>query len=39
MSAAAGPLAEALLAARLFLLAPHALGGMVLRGGGPARRR
>ncbi|QZH75044.1 MAG: magnesium chelatase subunit D [Erythrobacter sp.] len=37
MSGAAGPLAEAMLAARLFLLAPQSLGGMVLRGGGPAR--
>ncbi len=31
------PLAEALLAARLFTIAPCAFGGMVLRGGGPAR--
>ncbi len=31
------PLAEALLAVRLFLKAPEALGGIVIRGGGPAR--
>ena len=31
------PLADALLAARLLALAPNALGGMSLRGGGPAR--
>ncbi len=38
MSAAAPePLAEALLAARLFLASPETLGGLVLRGGGPAR--
>ncbi len=36
-SAADDPLADALLAARLFLIAPAALGGMTLRGGGPAR--
>ncbi len=35
--AADDPLADALLAARLFLIAPAALGGMTLRGGGPAR--
>lgn len=33
------PLGDALLAARLYLLSPDALGGMVLRGGGPARDR
>ncbi|HEX5644193.1 MAG TPA: magnesium chelatase, partial [Erythrobacter sp.] len=31
------PLADALLAARLLALTPAALGGMCLRGGGPAR--
>ncbi|KLI62821.1 magnesium chelatase subunit D [Aurantiacibacter marinus] len=40
MTGAAQPpdgLAEAKLAAQLFILAPRALGGIVLRGGGPAR--
>ena len=31
------PLDDALLALRLFLMAPHRLGGLSLRGGGPAR--
>ncbi|RGP41339.1 Magnesium chelatase [Altererythrobacter insulae] len=31
------PLADALLAARLLTIAPDALGGIILRGGGPAR--
>lgn len=35
--AAADPLHDAVLAARLFLLAPRMFGGMVLRGGSPAR--
>ncbi|PKP97982.1 MAG: magnesium chelatase [Alphaproteobacteria bacterium HGW-Alphaproteobacteria-15] len=34
---AADPLADAVLAARLFALAPRAFGGMVLRGSSPAR--
>lgn len=34
---AADPLADAMLAARLFVLAPRTFGGMVLRGGSPAR--
>jgi magnesium chelatase subunit D len=36
-AAPADPLAEAMLAARLLALAPMALGGICLRGGGPAR--
>jgi magnesium chelatase subunit D len=35
--AGSGPLHDAYLAARLLALAPHALGGIALRGGGPAR--
>ncbi len=35
--AAADPLQDAVLAARLFALAPQTFGGMVLRGGSPAR--
>ncbi|MEM8725121.1 MAG: magnesium chelatase subunit D [Pseudomonadota bacterium] len=34
---AGGPLEDALLAARLFLISPRVLGGLRLRGGGPAR--
>ncbi len=34
---ASDPLADALLAARLFLISPKTLGGMQLRGGGPMR--